>query len=241
LLSCGLLFELYALTTTSAIPVLTGLGLIFYGALLFYMTPEPYILATVLDSTTLSMLTSLNQLLRTKGANSKAIYLPVRPTVRNKEQVVITTTTQSANLQTTYNASTNQRLTQAPPKEIFLDPPGAQLTNLFEQTLHTKFIHKDLSYLQQNLPHLLINEYEMANELEFQISEERVYMKVVGSIYKTVIKESRDLEHIYASLGGPFLSSIALSIVRASKRPVIIDRVQTANDYETIDVYYRIL
>jgi hypothetical protein len=241
LLGCGLLFELYALTTTSTLPVLIGLGLVFYSSLLFYMTPEPYIQVTLLDSTTLSMLTTLNHLLRTKGANSKAIYLPERPTVRQKEQAVITTTTQSARSQTTYPASTNHQLTQSPPREIFMDPPGSQLTNLFEQALHTTFSQEDLPYLQQNLPSLLINEYEMANELELHVSEKQVYMKIVGSIYKTIIQESRDLEHIYASLGCPFLSAIALSIVRASKRPVIIDRVHSADDYETIEVYYRIL
>lgn len=63
---------------TSSILAFIGLGLTFWGALLLYIKPERYVRIDLLNSTTLSTLTTINQLIKESNPKGKAIYLPPR-------------------------------------------------------------------------------------------------------------------------------------------------------------------
>jgi len=78
LLILGLTSLAGSILYTSSILAFIGLGLTFWGALLLYIKPERYVKSTLLDSTTISTLTTLNQIIKEHNPKGKPVYLPPR-------------------------------------------------------------------------------------------------------------------------------------------------------------------
>lgn len=76
ILLLGLIAFTLAIAYSSSIPAFIGLGLTFWGIILLYIQNEAYTKDTILDATTTSLLTTLNQTLQELEYRGKAIYLP---------------------------------------------------------------------------------------------------------------------------------------------------------------------
>jgi hypothetical protein len=139
---------------------------------------------------------------------------------------------------------------------IFITPPGAQLARLFEDTLGTNFTRVDLDYLQQNMPRLLIEDLEIASDVEIQagtskkstqivnsttqitLEHDMINVRITSTAYKHATKE---LSTIYTTLGSPLTSAIAIAIAKAAGKPTVIENYRVSDDGETFEVEYRTL
>lgn len=244
----------------SPIPALIGLGLIFWGIILTYIQTGEYVKETVLDATTTSLLTTLNQTMQELDYRGKTVYLP--PKYLNDPESTkayvprlrigkLPPPEQTQKLETQPSSRNSQG--------IIITPPGAELTRLFEDTLQTSFTKVDLDYLKEQLPKLLIEDLEIASDVEIQtgisktsnpidntnaqiaIEHDRINVKITSTTYKNTAKQTTHLSNINPTLGSPLTSAVACAIAKATGKPIIIENQQVSEDGETTETEYRVL
>jgi len=223
-LASGVIALLASIVTSSTVLAFIGLGLVFWGALFLYIRTSSFVKPILLDSSVISPLVSLNKIINDLGYGEKSVYLPSTYVSEAKEETI-------------FVLSKRENL-----KGIHLTPPGLSLTNLFEKELGTNFTKVDLNYLKNNLPKLLTEDLEIANNLKLNVENDMVHIKIEGSIYAGLCKELRNSTPSACRLFGcPLCSSITLAITRSTGKPVIIENIETSEDGKTVKTNLRLL
>jgi len=244
----------------SQIPAFIGLGLVFWGTILTYIQTGEYVKETVLDATATALLATLEQTLKELDFKGQPVYLPPKYLNNPETTKAYIPKLKSGKLPT---PEQTQKLETQPytrtAQGIMLTPPGAELTKLFENTLDTSFTRVDLNYLQENLPRLLIENLEIASNVEIQpgtsttstpldnittqiaVAHDKINVKITSTAYKNTTKELAQPTSIVASLGSPLTSAIACAIAKATGKPTTIENQQVSEDGETVQVEYRML
>jgi hypothetical protein len=265
--ACMALIILGALSLASSIFYVSlilsfvGLGLIFWGIILAYIQTEEYVKGNILDATTTSMLATLNQTLQELGCKGKAVYLPpkylngpesTKAYVPRQKTGKLPPPEQIQKLETQPFSGSSQGM--------IITPPGAELARLFEDTLQTSFTRVNLAHLQEHLPKLLIEDLEIASDVEMQIGTSKtstyplanttthiaiehdsIYVKITSTTYKNTTKQTTQLSDRYLTLGSPLTSAVACAITKATGKPIIIENQQVSEDGETTETEYRVL
>ena len=217
-----------------------GLGLTLWGALLLLIRQTKYVKNELLDSTAMSSLASIGQLIEALNYKGSGLYLPPQYLkafkggtifVPYKKEVVIPPIEEVA----------QEKVFLKNLKGMCLTPPGLGLANLYEEELGTDFATVDLAYLQNNLPKLFVKGLEIAEDLEMNINNNKIHVKILNSTYKDLCKEARKLSNICSSIGCPLCSSIACALTRATGKPIIIEKASLSTDGKTIEANYRII
>ena len=218
-----------------------GLGLTFWGALFLYIRTEKPIQEALLDKTASPSLATMNQMITELGFKGQAVYLPPEYLRDIESSKIFIAKQEKTGLPTPKQIQKQEKLFVKKPEGILLTPPGADITNLFEKTLNTSFTRVDLQYLERNLPGLLVENLEIAENVEIETKENRVHIKLENSIYKETHIETEKLPEATASIGCPICSAIACAIAKAAGKPVMIENHQTSEDGRTITTEYRLL
>jgi len=225
---------------SSSILALIGLGLTFWGALLLFIKPTKYVKASLLDSATLSLLKTIDQIIANLNNKGKAIYLPPKHLKALKGGTVFIPSEKDLIIPPAEEIA-EEKVFLKNPQGIFITAPGLDLVNLFENELGKDFTKVDLNYLQNNLPKLFIEDLEIAENLEMSIKSDRMRVIIREPINKDFCKEARKLSNICCSIGCPLCSSIAIAMSRTTGKPVIIEKEELSTDDKTIEIYYRII
>jgi len=260
LLSVGAAALITSIVYVSSILAFIGLSLVFWGAILLYIQPEEYAKKVLLDAAVLPSLATLNQIMQELNYEGKAIYLPpkyLKDPEANK--IYIPKQKNGKPPSPELILKDESRLFIKNSQGILLTPPGAQLTKLFEKTLGTSFTKVDLEYLQQNLPKLLIEDLEIAEDIEIETKNRKaakeitdsvslietardtIHVKITNSILQDLWRENRKHSHLYSRIGCPICSAIACAITKAAGKPVIIEKIEISEDGKTTDAKFRLL
>lgn len=241
LLSTGVIALAFSINFTSLILAFIGLGLAFWGAILFYIRPEKYVKETVFVKTTLPSLVNLEQMLTELGYQGKGVYLPPKYLKDFESSKIYLSAQDSMKLPSLAQIRDQEDKTFLKNLGALITPPGIELSRLFEKTLGTSFMKVDLQYLEQNMPKLLIEDLEIAQKVEIKTENRRVHVRMENAIYKNLWKEAIKLPNLWCSLGDPLVSAIACALTKTTGKPVIIEKNQISNEGQTIDIEYRIL
>jgi hypothetical protein len=243
----------------SSILAFIGLGLIFWGAVLLYIKPEQNVSKTLLEATLSPSLTTLDQMIQDLGYNGDATYLPPKYFANPDTTKIYISKYKHTSLPTPeliqpYENQTVTRTTQG----LLTTPPGIQLAKLMEKSLGTTFIKTDLKDLEQKLPKIVIEDLEIAENIEIQeennptngkedpaVSSTQtknimINTKITKPIYKDVFKND-DSSQIAGTIGSPVCSAIAIALTRATGKPVRITNTKSSEDGNTIEATYMII
>ena len=242
LLGLGLVALAYSVIYTSSVLAFIGLGLTFWGLLSLYITSEKYVKQALLDSTITPSLANINQMLAELKYQGRSIYLPPEYLKHRETIKVYISKDKKTNLPTPEEIQQQEdKIFLKNPEAVLINPPGESLSKLFEETLRTSFTTVDLKYLQRNLPKLFIEDLEIAENLEIQMKDNSIHVKLTNSIFKDICKDTQKLSHICDTIGCPLCSAIACVIAKASGSPVTIEKSQASKDGEAIEVCYRLI
>jgi len=241
LLSAGVIALVFSISSTSSILAFIGLGLIFWGAILFYIRPEKYVKETVFVKTTLSSLVNLEQMLTELGYQRKGVYLPPKYLKDFESSKIYLSAQDPMKLPSLEQMRDQEDKAFLKNSGVLITPPGMELSRLFEKILGTSFMKVDLQYLEQNMPKLLIEDLEIAQKVEIKTENRRVHVRMENAVFKNLWKEAIKLPNLWCSLGDPLVSAIACALTRATGKPIIIEKNQVSNEGRTIDIEYRLL
>lgn len=230
----------FSLIYASTILAFIGLGLTFWGALLLYITPKKYVKHSLLYSTAFPSLFSIAELIDSSGYKGKGIYLPPRHLKELKGGKVFIPQKNEVFIPSTEELEENKFFIMDP-KGICLTPPGLDLVNLFEKELRKDFAGAEIQYLQNNLPKLLIEDLEIAEDIEITVDGNVIRTKIVRSIYEDFCRELVKTKKVCSTLGCPLCSSIACALARTTGKPVIIKENAYSKDTHSIEVHYMLI
>jgi hypothetical protein len=240
LFTAGVLALVLSINYTSSILAFIGLGLIFWGALLYYVRPEKYVKATLLDSTILPSLADLNQMITELGYKGKAVYLPPRYLKDFNLSRVYISMQKDRKLQPPEKIQEEDKVFLKNPEGMIITPPGMELARLFEKTLETDFTKVDLRYLEQNIPKLLIEDLEIAQNVLIKTANSQVCIEIEGSLYQSLCNEAKRFSNICGNLGCPLSSAIACAIAKATGNPTTIESEEQSLDGKITRIQYNI-
>jgi len=242
LFTAGVLALALSIHSTSTILAFIGLGLVFWGAILYYIRPEKYVKETLLASTILPSLADLNQIITELGYKGKAVYLPPRYLKDLEPSKVYISAEKNKKLPLPEEIQKeDSRVFLKNPDAMVITPPGMELTRLFEKKLGTNFTKVDVHYLEQNIPKLLTENLEIAQNVQVKIENSRVCIEIEDSIYQNVCREAKKLSNICGNLGCPLSSAIACALAKATGNAIIIESEQQSQDGKVTKIQYNIL
>ena len=236
---CGAIAFILSVFSNSLILSYIGLGLTLWGALLLLIRQTKYVKNKLLDSTAMSSLASIGQLIEALNYKGKGLYLPPQYLkafkggtifVPYKKEVIIPPIEEVA----------QEKVFLRNPKGICLTPPGLGLANLYEDELGKDFAMVNLDYLQNNLPKLFIEGLKIAEDFEMGMEGNMIHARITGTICGELCKEARKIPNI-CYLGCPLCSSIACALTRATGKPIIIEKASLSADGKTVEAHYRVL
>ena len=257
LLVLGAASLLAAIVYSSSILALIGLGLVFWGIIVSYIQSDEYVKKTILNSTSITLLTALDETLRTLDCKGKAIYLPPRYLNDPESTKVYVPKLETGTLP---SPDTTQKLeiqpTQKSPQGILITPAGAELARLLETELGTSLLRISLEDLIRRLPKTLIEDLEIVNDCEIQLfgkkraeqSEESdqasqgdIFVKFTTTVYRDTCRQAARLPTIFSNMGCPLSSALAVAFSRATGNPVMIKTQQISEDGETSETEYIVI
>jgi len=245
-LICFLLFSVggialaFSLSNASSTLAFIGLGLVFWGAILFTARPRKYIEENLLDMTTLPLLANLEKMLRELGYSGKGVYLPPKY-LKDSESSLVFIQSKAEKTLPKPNEVDAQVVKSGNQGGMFLTPSGAPLSKLFEDKLGTSFLRKDLNYLQEKLPKLLIEDLEIAEDLDVKTENDTVKINITNHIFNEICQETRKLQKTHECIGCTLCSAIACALAKATGKAIAINKEEQSQDGKTTRIQYQIL
>jgi len=224
----------------STILLLISLAITFWGSLLLYLRPTKYVRSILINSSTISSLEALDQLITELEYKGKGVYLPPRSFeeiksgrvfIPKKEMIVIPIK----------EKETGQHVFVRNPDGLYIIPPGVELANLFEKELGKNFAEVSLEYFAENLPKVFIEDLEIAKNCEVSMKKNLVSVKISGVTYDLLCQRLCEKSNVCSKIGCPFCSAIACAIARSTGKQVIIEKNSFSNENRVVQVYYKIL
>lgn len=243
LFSSGVVTVAIAISANSSVLILLGLGALFWGVVLLYIKPGKYVKENLFEKTAVQLFEDLGHVIQGMGYKGRAIFLP--PTLNDLESCRVYIRTKGSNELPSPEeraAGENAPFSRiSGGKGILLEPTGVQLAKLIEEKISKNLEKSDLEYLRQRLPKVLIEDLEIAQNVEIEALNPRFCVSIKGSIYGSVCKETRKSSEFCTSVGCPLCSAIACLLAKSTRKPVIIEKDGMQSDGQTIDIEYRVL
>ncbi|MCJ7719716.1 hypothetical protein MUO69_07290 [Candidatus Bathyarchaeota archaeon] len=238
MLTLGLAFLVLSVLYSSNTPAFVGLGLTFWGALLLYVTPTKQVKLELLNATLAPALANTEKMLANLKPCGKGIYLPPKYLTHALESSIMFIPTKEEQRLPEPEKIDAEKLHSQNPNGIFLTPQGAALSRLFEKELGTSFITVDLEYLQKKLPKLLIENLEIAENIEIKAEDNTITVEITEDVFNNIETE---LSKTRGTMGSILSSAIACALARATGEPIVIEKEELSQDGKTTEIQYRLM
>jgi len=233
-----------------------SLGLIFWGTIMLYIQSEEYVKKTILNSTSSTLLTALDETLRSLDYRGKAIYLPPKYLNDPQSTKVYIPKLQNGELP---SPDVTQKLEMQPTRKdaqgILVTPPGAELARLLETELGTSLLRIGLKDLPQRLPKTLIEDLEIMTDcdietstdnitgksLKAQTNKNNIFVRFTTTALKETCREATRLSMIFSNMGCPLSSVFAIAFAKTTGKPISIVTQNVSEDGEKNETEYTIV
>jgi len=239
LLGIGLVALVLSVMFGSTILVFIGLGLSFWGMLVFFVRPQKYIRSDLMTATAWSSLKTVDDMMLGLGYRERGVYVPAGP----EKAVVFIPAEPFSRLPSpsviAQGLSGDGTLYLHDPDGLLVVPPGLALANLIEKKLGFDVKGVGLERLIQSLPKVLVN-LEIVSNAEVEVEGNFVRFKLSDSIYADFCKQVRDNSRP-CGLGCPMCSALACILAVATGKPILFDEDKLAPDGKTTLSNYQLV
>jgi hypothetical protein len=216
-----------------------GMAIIFWGAILIYVTPSKQVPLTLLNVSAEAAVANIERLILELNLSEKGVYLPPKNLKNIEYSLVFIPETSRTSLPTSEEVT--EKLFTKGKTSVFVIPPGSALSRLFEEELGFPFTKTDLNQIRHKLPKLLVEDLELAENAEIHIQGNTVTMEITGSILDQICRQTDFQPKTHNQVGCLLSSAIACVLAKASGKPVTIQRETHNQETKTIQIEYQIL
>jgi hypothetical protein len=243
----GIALIYFSTFSSSEILALIGLGLLFWGATFFLITPSGFVDARLLLSTVYSEYSTFDRIIDNFDCK-KCYYIPsilnqafVYGDLRKTKDPVLFLSSETNSAVKADEAFFVQKkfLLSKINKGIVLTPPGLGLTKLFEKK-NKNFYNMGLEKMSEFLPHIITQDFGLAKDLIISVQSERIDVVIQKSLYKGLynIDKGSNSAKIF---GCPIVSAIGCILAQIFGKTVTLEGIKTSKDMSTLQAVYRIV
>lgn len=240
ILASGTIALVASIVGSSSTLALIGLGLVFWGIIFLYIKAEKYVKETLLSMTTFSSLSALDKLIAALELKGQAIYLPPKYLKDLESNMIYLARDRNSRLPNP-ECFLEAKESVIDSQGLCIEPPGAELTKLFEKTLETSLTKTSLQNLERSISKILIDELEIAENVEVKRSEHSFSFRLDHSIYSEICRKTEKLAKIHGSVGCPICSALACALTKITGGLIVIEEEETSTDGTSIGVEYHLL
>jgi hypothetical protein len=240
LLAIGITCIAISAFNASSFLAILGTSMIFWGAILLYITPSKQVPLTFLNASALSNTSNIERILSEHNVAEKGVYLPPKNLTDIESSLIFVPEKPNQPLPKRED-TTDQKLTSKNQKGIFLTPLGLALSRVFERELGVSFTKTDLTYMQEKLPKLLIETLGLAENVEIQTQNNTITTQIAGNILSGVCQETRKLPRTHETVGCLLPSAIACALAKATGKPIIIAKEEQSQDDKITVIEYQMV
>jgi hypothetical protein len=240
----GILALFFSVIKNSNILAFIGLSLTFWGALFFFIKPVKYVQSSLLHSTATAAYKTIDRILRDLKIKGKGYYIPPYPKdvylpdyLKGLKDPVVFISAGEGGMPSIEELAKSKFMLENP-NGICVAPPGLGLLEQFERELKKDLAKLKLTELSETLPPLIVENLGLAKEMEINVKDNHVYIKILDSTYKNLYAAEENLKSIH-TLGCPLISAIACALAKASGKTVTIQGIKVSPDKQTTEVWYR--
>jgi hypothetical protein len=243
----GISLIYFSTISLSEILALIGLGLLFWGATFFLITPSGFVDARLLLSTVYSEYSTFDRIIDNFECK-KCYYIP---TILNqavaygdlrktKDPVLFLSSEPNSIVQEDESFFIQKKFLLAKKNiGIVLTPPGLGLTKLFERKKQN-FYSMDLEKMSEVLPHLIDQDFGLAKDLIINMEGDRVNIIIQKSIYRGLYNLDKG-SNSAKIFGCPIVSAIGCILAQTLVRIVTVEEIKASKDMSTIQALFRIV
>jgi hypothetical protein len=240
MLGIGSISIVTSLIYGSSLPATIGLVVTFWGAILLYVTPIKPVPLELLNATAASTMVNVEKVLKEAEVSGNGVYLPPKY-FEDFESSLVFIPKETGNRLPSPREVKLGKLYSGTPDGLFLTPPGLALSRLFEKELGMSFAETNLDVLKKKLPQLLIEDLEIAEDLEIKSQSNIITIEATNCIFNKLCDEIRKLEKTHATVGCVFSSALACAIAKATGKPVAIQKEELVNEGKTTRIEFSTL
>lgn len=238
----GLLLALSILANSQVLAFI-GLGLTFWGAVFYLVRPITYVRGNLLGLTAESLYSTIDRILKDLDCKGKAIYIPPYPEevylpehLRGlKETITFISTSENSGLPSIEELAGSKFITRNP-RGVCLISPGSSLQEQMERILRSNISKMSLEDLCTSLPQIVLENFQLAKEIEMKAENNIIYVRIINSIYRNLyLKEDLRAARL---LGCPLASAIAGVTAKSTGKPTYIHSVEVSPSAQTITIAY---
>jgi hypothetical protein len=223
----------------SSFLAILGVAIIFWGAILLYITPSKHVPLTLLNASAEAATANIERVISELNLSEKGIYLPPKNLKNIESSLVFIPETPQTPLPTPEES--NEKLLTKEKTGAFVTPPGSALSRLFEEELGFSFTKTDLNQIQNKLPKLLVEDLELAENAEIQIQSNKVTVEITGSILDEICRQTDSQPKTHKQVGCLLSSAIACALAKATGKPVTIQNETRNQETKTTHIEYQII
>ncbi len=246
-LASGVILFAASYFLTSQILAFLGLGLSFWGALLFLITPVPFVEGEVMVNTLSSSYITTERILKDLDCKGKAFHIPPYPQGTYlpehlkglKEMVVFIPKEAEISKPPSLDELAEGKFLLRKPKGILLTPPGLGLLSSIEKKAGVDFTKLETAEVCKSMPKHILEDYSLAKDIVMTPKENEIDVKITRSLYSGFYTEKM-FEKSVAALGCPIVSSIACALAKSSAKPVYIQKISLSPEDSTVEAHFKV-
>jgi len=236
LLGIGLSALAAAILFASTILTFIGLGLTFWGSLMFFIQPKNYVRSDLMNATAISSLKTIDKMMMGMGYREKGVYIQAH----ESDKAVVFVPSEPFSMIPQISSFEEDRTFLSDPAGLLVPPPGLALAGLIEKKLGFKLKNCGLEALVEALPKVLVEDLEIVKDVEIEVKEDSVHLKLYDSIYADFCAEVRDTSR-RCGLGCPMCSALASILAIATGKPVLYEEDRMSEDKRLTESVYQLL
>jgi len=243
----GLMSLIFSLYSESQILALIGLGLTFWGVLFLLVKPVKLVEGKLLYSATISTYTTTDRIISDFRYKGRGYYIPPYPKdvylpeyLKGLKDPVVFVSAANDSKMPPIEAIAKGKFTSKNPEGVLLVPPGSGILSQIEEKSNVDFTKMDLNELCTIMPRFILQDLNLAKEMEMEPNENQVYLRIFDSLYKNLYSVRNNLKSVNL-LGCPIVSAVACALAKTSGKTITVQKQQVSPDGLTIEVWYRIV
>jgi hypothetical protein len=224
----------------SSLSAIMGLALTFWGAILLYVVPTEHVPLELLNAVAASNMVNVEKVLSELEMKGNGVYLSPKY-LKDFESSLVFIPKETGNRLPPSQEVDAGKLHSGNLNGVFLTPPGLALSKLFEKELGMSFTKTDFNVLKKELPRLLIEDLEIAQDVEVESQGNIITIEATNSIFNKLCDETRKLEKTHAAVGCVFSSALACAIAKATGKPVVVQKEELVTKRKTTRIEFHTL
>jgi len=242
----GILSFVFSVYSASQMLALIGLGLTFWGALFLLLKPRKFVESSLLYSATVSEYLTIDRIINEYNYKGRGYYIPPYPKdvylpeylKGLKASVVFISGKNNSEMPSIEEIAKGNFMSKSQ-KGVLVVPPGSGILTQIEEKMNMDFTKMSLDELCEVLPTILLQDFNLAKEIEMKPDGDNIHLKMLDSLYKNLYSARNALKSV-SLIGCPITSAVACALAKNSGRNVTIQKQQVSPDGSAVQVWYRV-